>query len=221
MSWPTTAKCYEEIVEDLTLLQLFLPEEYPSIQELPSLSTLQFRLISEGFFAHIASPNNWRKTRVEFLTLTGLKRSGEATNLVVFITNGAGEGDLGMAMVFCHSDPAKIEARAALSAPCQQDSSDLSMVVVRRYSNTPYIPRGMSHLLYHDKGNLSRGTSSAQFPLDRLHLCQLIPFSRTELLLPHEEGEERGRNFVGGFRGGTLPFQSNFSVSPHVGCLDI
>ena len=35
------------------------------------------------------------------------------------------------------------------------------------------------------------GASFTQFPLDRLHLCQLIPFSSTEVLLPHEEGEER------------------------------
>ena len=35
------------------------------------------------------------------------------------------------------------------------------------------------------------GDSSGQFPLDRLHLHWLIPFSRTEMLLPCEVGEER------------------------------
>ena len=51
----------------------------------------------------------------------------------------------------------------------------------------------------------------------------LIPFSRMELLLPHEEGEERLETYphlpeiCGRFGGGTLPFQSDFSVSPHVG----
>ena len=38
---------------------------------------------------------------------------------------------------------------------------------------------------------LSGGTSSTQFPLDEMHLCWLIPFSRTKVLLPHEEGEDR------------------------------
>ena len=64
------------------------------------------------------------------------------------------------------------------------------MVVVRRYSNTPYIPRGMSHVLYLDMGTFSGGIASAQFPLDRLHLCQLLPFSKSEVLLQCEVGEE-------------------------------
>ena len=62
---------------------------------------------------------------------------------------------------------------------------------MRRYSNTPYIPRGTSCSLYLDVGSLKGGTSSTQFPLNRLHLHQLIPFTRAELLLLHEEGEER------------------------------
>ena len=36
----------------------------------------------------------------------------------------------------------------------------------------------------------SGGIASAQFPLDRLHLCWLLPFSESEVLLPHEDGEE-------------------------------
>ena len=48
----------------------------------------------------------------------------------------------------------------------------------------------MCHLLYLDVGILSWGTSSAQFSLDRLCLHWLIPFSRTEVLLPHG-GKER------------------------------
>ena len=59
----------------------------------------------------------------------------------------------------------------------------------RRYSNTPNIPTGMSHSLYLYMDTLSGG--SAQFPLDRLHLCWLFPFNRTEVLLPCKEGEER------------------------------
>ena len=49
----------------------------------------------------------------------------------------------------------------------------------------------MSHSLYLDTGSLSGCISSAHFPLDRLYLCWLLPFSRAELLLPCEEGKER------------------------------
>ena len=94
-------------------------------------------------------------------------------------------------MVFCHPNQAKIDACDALSPLCQHNSSEPNMVVVRRYSNTPYIPWGMSHLLYLDVGTLSGGASSTWFPLDRLCLWWLILFSRTEVLLPCEEGEER------------------------------
>ena len=108
---------------------------------------------------------------MEFLTLTGLKRSGETTNSAILNTNGAGKGDLGMVTVFCHPDHAKREACDALSTLHQPNSSEPSMVVVRRYSNTPCIPWGMSHSLYLDVDNLSGCASFAQFPLDRLHLC--------------------------------------------------
>ena len=100
-----------------------------------------------------------------------------------------GERDFGM-MVFCHPNQAKMEASYALSTLHQCDSSEPSVVVVRRYSNTTYMPQGMSHSLYLDVGTLSGCTSSAQFPLDRLCLCWLIPFSRTEVLLPPKEGEQ-------------------------------
>ena len=170
MLWPTIAKCYKEIVEDPTLLWLFFREEYSSIQELPCLGALQFRLILEGFFTCIASPDNWGKTRVEFLALTSLKRSGEATKSAILIINGVAERDLGMMMVFCHPNQAKIEACDALSTLHQCDSLGPSVVVMRRYSNTPYIPWGTSHSLYLDVVTLSGGTFSAQFPQDRLHL---------------------------------------------------
>ena len=112
------------------------------------------------------------------------------TNLAILITDGVREGKFGMVTVFCHPHQAKIEACDALSTLHQRDSSEPSVVVVRRYSNTPYIPTGMSHSLYLDVDSLSGGASSTQFPLDRLCLCWIIPFTRNEVLLPHEEGEE-------------------------------
>ena len=81
-----------------------------------------------------------------------------------------------------------MKACDTLSALHQCDSCKLSAVVVRKYSNTPYFPRGMSHSLYLDMDTLSRGVASTQFPLDRLCLCWLLPFSKTEVLLPIEVG---------------------------------
>ena len=45
-----------------------------------------------------------------------------------------------MVNTFCCHDQVKIEASEALSALCQCDSLEPSVVVVRRYTNTPYIP---------------------------------------------------------------------------------
>ena len=107
-------------------------------------------------------------------------------NMAILITNGVGERDLGLVTVFCHPNQAKMEVPDALSALHQFNSSEPSVVVVRRYSNTLYIPWGMIHSLYLDVGTFSGNTTSAQFPLDRLHLCCLLPISRTNVCLPHK-----------------------------------
>ena len=70
--------------------------------------------------------------------------------MAILITDSVGAGDLGMVMVFCHPNQAKIEACDALSTLHQCNLSEPSVVVVKRYSNTPYIPRGMTHSLYLD-----------------------------------------------------------------------
>ena len=115
--------------------------------------------------------------------------SGEAILMEILVTDGMGEGNLGTMTTFCHHDQSKMEASDALSALCQCDSLEPSVVVVRRYTNTPYIPWGFSHLPYLDVNTLSRGASSAQFLVDQLHLCRLLPFSDTEVVFPQEEGE--------------------------------
>ena len=51
------ACCYVEIIEDLSILHWFLQEEYSSTQKISYLGALRFRLISEGFFTCIASPD--------------------------------------------------------------------------------------------------------------------------------------------------------------------
>ena len=99
----------------------------------------------------------------------------------------------------------------------QCDLSEPSVVVVRRYSNTPYIPRGMSLSLYLDMDTLLGDVTSTQFLLDRLCLHWLLPFSRTQVLLPcdvREEGLEIYLLSQREFGGGTRSFWSNLPVSP-------
>ena len=153
------------------------------------MGAFQLSLILKRLFALIASPDTWGKTGVEFITCTSWKISGEATPTAILITDGVGKGNLGMVTTFCHHDQAKIEASDAFSNLHQHDPLDPSMVVVRRYTNTHYIPHGTSCFLYLDMRTLSRGASSTQFPLDWLHLCRLLPFSEIEVILPHEEGQ--------------------------------
>ena len=93
-----------------------------------------------------------------------------------------------MVTTFCHYNQAKMKASDAVSSLCQCNSLELSVVVARRYTNTLYIPWRTSHFLHIDVSILSRGASSAQFPLNQLCLCRLLPFSETEVVLPHEEG---------------------------------
>ena len=76
MLQPNLAKCYSELLEDPSLLQLFSEQECTSFQELPLLGALHFGLVLERFFTHIPSPNIWGKTGVEFITATGPQTSG-------------------------------------------------------------------------------------------------------------------------------------------------
>ena len=108
--------------------------------------------------------------------------------MVILITDGVGEDHLGMVTIFCHHNQNKMEACGALSTLCQLDSPKLSVVVVMRYTNTPYIPWGTSWLLYLDISTLSGVASSVQFPLKHLCLWRLLPYSKTEVLLPCKEG---------------------------------
>ena len=105
-----------------------------------------------GAFASIASPDKWGRVGVEFHTLTGWKTSRETTNTMILITDGVGERDLGLVTVFCHPYQAKMEACDTLSALHQCNTSEPSVVAVRRYPNTLYIPLftpfGCEHFLW-------------------------------------------------------------------------
>ena len=160
-----------------------------SIRELPLMGALRFRVILERLFAHLIFPAMWGKAGVKFITNNGQKISGEAIPMVVLVTDGVGEGNLGMMTTFCHHDQAKMEASEALSALHQQDSPESCVVVVRRFTNSHYLPLGSFGFLYLEVTTLFRGTSSTRFPLDWLCLCRLLPYSNTEVVLPLEEGE--------------------------------
>ena len=111
-------------------------------RELPLMGTLRFRVISERLFTHLISPAIWGKAGMEFITNNGQKISREAIAMVIFITDGVGEGYLGMVTTFCHHHQAKVEASEMLSALHQCDSLEPSVVVVWRFTNSPYLPWG-------------------------------------------------------------------------------
>ena len=190
------ARCYDELVEDPSLQGLFSGEEHTSLLEFHVVGALQFRLILEKVFTWVSSPTIWGKTRVEYVTETGLRLSGKAASMVILITDGVGKGDLGMVMTFCSCNQVKMEASEVLATLHQHDSPKPRVFVVRRYTNTPFIPWGTSRLLYLNVSDLPWGASSAQLPLDCLHLWKLFPFSKTEALLPHEEGEMGYRTYL-------------------------
>ena len=95
-----------------------------------------------------------------------------------------------MVTTFCHHDQAKMEASEALSVLHQCDLPEPSVVVVQRYTNSPYLPQGSFSFLYLYVITLSGGASSAQFPVDLLCLYRLLPYSDTKVVLPWEEEKE-------------------------------
>ena len=157
MPWLMISKQYEEILEDPSLHWLFLEEEWRSFHEFPFLGTLQFQMVWEMLFAHFSSSSMWGQARVEFLSDTSWKISDEIIPMTVLITNGVEEGSLGMVTTFCHHDEAKVESSEVLSILHQSDSPKLSVVVVKIFTNSPYLPWWYSSILYPDVTSLSSG----------------------------------------------------------------
>ena len=78
---------------------------------------------------------------MEFVTKTGLRFSGEAAPMVILIADGVGKGDLGLVTTLCSHKQVKMEASEVFNALYQHDSPEPSVFVVRRYTNTPFIPK--------------------------------------------------------------------------------
>ena len=56
----------------------------------------------ERLFAHIASPAMWGEGQNGIhVSSNGQKISGEAIPMVILVTDGVGEGNLGMVTTFC------------------------------------------------------------------------------------------------------------------------
>ena len=60
--------------------------------------------------------------------------------MAVLVTDGVEEGSLGMVTTFCHHDQAKVESSEVLSTLCQWVSPKPSIVVVKIFANSPYLP---------------------------------------------------------------------------------
>ena len=60
--------------------------------------------------------------------------------MAILVTDWVEEENLGMVTTFCHHDQAKVEASEALTALHQHDSLEPSVVGVRRYPNSPFLP---------------------------------------------------------------------------------
>ena len=137
--------CYDELLVDPTLLQMFPEDEWTSIHKLPYLGALHCHVVSEGLFNQLISPELWGQARVDFVTDSGRKAtSEEVVPVAILVTDGVDEGTLGMATVFCHSDQVKLEPLAMLSTLLPQDSPVLGMVVMKIFTNLPISHGGLS-----------------------------------------------------------------------------
>ena len=121
-------------------------------------------MVSERLFACLLSPSIWGQAKVEFF-LGGIQKiSGEIVPMAILMTNRVKEGNLGMVTTFCHHDQAKVEPSEVLSTLHQQDSPELSVMVVRIFANSPYLPWGSFSSLYLDVTTQSSGALTTQFP---------------------------------------------------------
>ena len=91
--------------------------------------------------------------------------------MAILITDGVGEGKLGMVTVFSHSDQAKMEPSVMLLTLVQWDLHELAVVLMKIFTNSPYFPWGPFGLSFLDIATLSEGTPTIQFPLSWLCLC--------------------------------------------------
>ena len=100
-------------------------------------------------------PAMWGNARMEFITRKIPKISEKAASMAILVTDGVGGGNLGMVTTFCYHNQVMLVASDAISALHQCNSLEPSVVIVRRYTNTPYFSQWSSFLLYLDMHTLS------------------------------------------------------------------
>ena len=96
--------------------------------------------------------------------------------MAVLVIDGVEQRSLGMVTTFCHHDHVKVEPLEVFSTLVQWDSPELSIVVMKIFTNSPYLPQGSFGFPYLDVTTLSVGVLTTQFPLAQLHLHRLPPY---------------------------------------------
>ena len=146
------------------MIQSFPVEEWISIKELSSLSTLCFHVVSEELFTRLISLELWEQAKVNFTTNSGGKAtSEEIIPMAILITDGVVKGSLGMVAIFCHYDQVKVEPSVMLLILDQQDSHEPAMVVMKTFTNASYFQRRYFSLPFLEIVTLPEGVSTIQF----------------------------------------------------------
>ena len=104
--------------------------------------------------------------------------------MVILVTDGVGEGNLGIATTFCHHNQAKMGASETPLCPKSMQLVQAKCGCSEEVHQHPlYISRVLLVPLSRHEHSLSRSTSSTQFPMDCLHICRLLPYSDTKVVL--------------------------------------
>ena len=177
--------CYEDLLADPSLVSTFPVDEWSFVNELPCLSALCFRVVVEGAFAKLVTPEVWGQAGINFTTHSSKRvRSEEIAPMAILITDGVGEGKLRMATVFCWSDQAKVDPSVVLLNLIQCDLHEPAMVVVKIFTNSSYFLWGSFGLSFLDIA------STVWFSLSWLHLHQLLLYSQPGPPAQGEGGNE-------------------------------
>ena len=140
MSRPSKARCYNKLVEDPSLLRLFLAEECMPLLELPVMCALWFRLILERFFTWVVPPTISEEDQSGVFHWDRSESQWWGCPMVILISDVVAKGDLGMVITFCSHNQTKMEASEVLTTFHQHALPKPRVFMVGRYTNTPFIP---------------------------------------------------------------------------------
>ena len=189
----TISGCYDELLADLFfLLQSFSENESVSIHELPHLGNLHFCIVLVELFPWLVSLELWGQAGVKFITRSGRKTTcEEIAPMAILVTNGIGEGSLGMATIFLPLWPGKSGAFSCTFnlipmgltlSRCSgsEDLHQLSLCPMRVFWLP--LPRGNHPFSRHFNHSISP---------TQMCLCRLLWYSSTQVILPWEKEGNR------------------------------